>query len=362
MNFISEIFGYPLGYIMKGCFFLTNNYVVSLILFTIAVKILMFPFALKQQKSTAQMAAFKPKLDEIQKKFANDKNRQSQEMMKLYEEYGYNPSSGCLTMLIQFPILFGLINVIYNPITHLVSHFSDDVLNAATTVAKEILGSGFSSVSSQISIITAVKQNPGAFDMFTKGEIAKIQEINMSRWGIDLSVVPQLALNLLILIPILSGVSMVLSSWASMKFSGTGDMQNGAMKGTMYGMSAFSVIFTFSVPAGVGVYWIFSNLLTIVQSWILKKFYDPKKLAAEYEAKIKAINESKKKKVKVVVKQKDGSEKVIEKAVSEKEENRIRLAKARELDDAKYGDEVDLPTFEDRYDIVDEKETKDSAQ
>ena len=61
MNFISEIFGYPLGFLMQGCYFLVQNYAVALFLFTLVTKILLFPLAVKQQKSTAQMAVFQPK-------------------------------------------------------------------------------------------------------------------------------------------------------------------------------------------------------------------------------------------------------------------------------------------------------------
>ena len=68
----------------------------------------MFPMTLKQQKSSVKMALIKPKLDNIQKKYANNKEKLNEEMMKLYQDEGYNPMSGCLPLFIQFPILFGL--------------------------------------------------------------------------------------------------------------------------------------------------------------------------------------------------------------------------------------------------------------
>jgi len=73
MSFITNLFGYPLGLIMKALYFVFNNYIFALIIFTLVTKVLMFPLSIKQQKSTAQMAVFKPKIDAIQKKFANDK-------------------------------------------------------------------------------------------------------------------------------------------------------------------------------------------------------------------------------------------------------------------------------------------------
>ena len=97
------------------------------------------------------------------------------------------------------------------------------------------------------------------------------------------------------------------------------------------------------MPAGVGLYWIFSNVLLILQSYILNKIYNPKKLAVEYEAKVAAIREAKKKKVKVEVKDQEGHKKTVEKVLTEKELNRLRLAKARELDEARYGGEGPKP-------------------
>ena len=107
----------------------------------------------------------------------------------------------------------------------------------------------------------------------------------------------------------------------------------------LYGMSIFSAVFAFQVPMGVGLYWIFQNVILIGQSYLLNRIYNPKKLAVAYEEKMKAVQESKKKKVKIEVEdKKTGSKKVVEKTLSEKEINRLRLAKARELDAKKYGD------------------------
>ena len=347
MNFISEIFGYPLGFLMQGCYFLVQNYAVALLLFTLVTKILLFPLAVKQQKSTAQMAVFQPKITEINKKFATDKRRQQEEMMKLYEEYGYNPTGGCLPMLIQFPILFGLIDVVYKPLTHIV-RIPSDVIQKALTFAGETLNLELSKVNPQVSLINAVKADPGSFEMFNAEQIHKITNINFNFFGIDMSATPHFALEPLVVVPILAGLTMILSSWASMKFSGSGQAMQGNPAGGMskfmlYGMSLFSVVFAFQVPAGVGLYWIFSNVLLILQSYLLNKIYNPKKLAVEYEAKVAAIREAKKKKVKVEVKDQEGHKKTVEKVLTEKELNRLRLAKARELDEARYGGEGSKP-------------------
>jgi len=278
-------------------------------------------------------------------------------MMKLYSDYGYNPSSGCLTMFIQLPILFGLIDVIYKPLTHIFD-ISSSAIESATTIAKNMMGSAFSAANAQVSIINAVKANSGEFaKIFSVEEISAISAFDMTFLGLDLSAIPTLGFNILIIIPILAGLSMVLSTWATSKFSGTAQVTNNSNKIMMYSMSLFTVVFTFSVPAGVGMYWIVSNVFGIAQSWILHKIYSPEKLAKEYEEKFAAIEEAKKKKVKVEV-NKGGKKQIVEKTLSEKEVNRLRLAKAREMDAEKYGDESNLPTFEEN--IVTAQETEDN--
>ena len=127
---MSQLFGTPLGWIMWLLYQVIRNYGIVLILFTILVKAALFPLSVKQQKSSAKMAIFQPKIAEIQKKYANNKQKQQEEMMKLYEAHGYNPMSGCLPLLIQFPILFGIIDVVYNPLTHILRIPKDTIASA----------------------------------------------------------------------------------------------------------------------------------------------------------------------------------------------------------------------------------------
>ena len=105
------IFGWPLGFLMLGCYYVTGNqYALAIALFTVVTKLALLPLSIKQQKEQAKMAIFQPKLQNIQKKYGNNKERYNEELQKLYTEEGYNPMSGCLPALIQFPILFGVIS------------------------------------------------------------------------------------------------------------------------------------------------------------------------------------------------------------------------------------------------------------
>ena len=115
----------------------------------------------------------------------------------------------------------------------------------------------------------------------------KVSSFDYTLFGLDLGQVPTWAWNWLLLVPLLSGVTSLLVSVISMKMSPTGQQQQGnVMKVMMYGMPLMSVWIAFSVPVGVGIYWIISNVLSGVQSVLLHKLYDPEKYKAEYEAKM----------------------------------------------------------------------------
>ena len=137
MQLINEIFGYPLGFIMWLCYLVVRNYAVALLLFTIITKLALFPLSLKQQKSMVKMKLFQPKVEELQKKYAKNKEKLNEETMKLYQEEGYNPMSGCLPSLIQFPLLFGMIDVVYRPLTH-IAHLSKDLINQAMEIVTSL--------------------------------------------------------------------------------------------------------------------------------------------------------------------------------------------------------------------------------
>ena len=118
IDFLYSIIGTPLGYIMWACYLLVNNFGWAIIIFTLIVKIATFPLFLKQQKNMAKSQLFTPKVREIQMKYRNNREKQQEEMAKLQKE-GYNPMGGCGTMLLTFLILFGVIDVVYKPMTHM---------------------------------------------------------------------------------------------------------------------------------------------------------------------------------------------------------------------------------------------------
>ena len=195
----------PLGWIMKYCYLFANDvlrlplaYVFALFLFTLITKILLFPLSIKQQRSTAMAAAYKPMRDEINKKYANDKQKQQEELQKMQTEYGYNPAAGCLPLLIQFPIIFGLLRVIYKPLTHMIS-IPKELITKILEITLNIPGVEVKSAYFlENTAIQQIKTNIGAFSALTSNPeyasyIDKITNLDMSIGSINLWENPVLA-------------------------------------------------------------------------------------------------------------------------------------------------------------------------
>ena len=335
----------PLGYIMRWCYALVKNlpwaYVWTILLFTIATKLLLFPLAIWQQKGTARMSAVSSLMQQVQKTYAKDKNRQQQEMQKLQEEMGYNPLSGCLPMLVQFPIIFGLVEVIYKPLTYML-RLPSELLTLLTNKTVELTGIELTSATSRLietNIIEQVKSNWGAFSELTTqfpNEMGMLHQFDMSIGSINLWEKPTFAFNLMLLIPLFSVVTMLISSLISAKAAGTQN-QPGSGKVMMITMAAMFGVFSFTYPAGFSLYWGFQNIVLIFQSMLLRKMINPDKYKAEVLEKYEESKKKRKKKTTATVKLKDAATgEVVEKELSLGELEKLRLQKARELDEERY--------------------------
>ncbi len=346
MNIFSALFSVisvPLGWLMRFIYNAVGNYGLALILFTIVTKIILLPLAIKQKKSMIRMNAFQPEIQAIQKRYANEPAKQQEELARLQQEHNFSMTSGCLPVLIQMPILFGLIDVIYKPLRH-IAGVSASVISEITPIAEGIVGT-LSRYSPQTDIINAIKLNPSAFAEFLDAsKIEYIQKINMTFLGLDLSATPSLkVMNALLLIPVLSVASMIISQILTQKLSGT------KMEGSMKFMPIWSAVmfgyFSFIMPAGVSIYWIFSSVFTIIQELVLSRFFDPEKEKRKIQEEIAAARKARREEQKrAKPKQKRAAargDKYVEDtyaSAEEKEAIERRLARARALDKEKYGD------------------------
>lgn len=347
MNFM-YILGGPLGYVLEWIYKLIPNYGWDIIVFTIVIRIISIPLAMYQQKGMAKMSAFQPMILEIQKKYRDKPEKQQEEMTRLQQEFGYNPTSSCMPTLLNMFVMFGVIEVIYRPLQR-VFHIGVDALNMAGE-ALAAMNISFTTVTRDTYIIEQVSAGTqSVVSAFTAGEAATIAEFGtrMSFMGIDLTRVPELTLspsNLpLLVFPVLSIITMYLSTHISMKASGQ-EMQ-GSMKLTMYLMPLMFVFFCFTVPCAFSLYYTVSNILMTVQSSLMRKVYDPEKMKAEVEAEIEEKRKQQKRGVKetrIQIPDKKTGE-LVEKNLSASEMNKLRLEVARRLDEEKYRDERTVP-------------------
>ena len=346
MNFF-YILSAPLGYVMEWIYKLLPNYGWDIILFTLLINIVKIPLQLSQQKSMAKMSAFQPMLQEIQTKYKDKPEKQQEEMLKLQQDYGYKPTAGCVPMLLNFLVIFGVIGVVYNPLER-IFHISAAAL-ASAGEALTAAGVSFTAITRDTNIIAqVVAGNSGVIGCFSADQIATITEFSqhMNFLGIDLTRIPQIGLSLDLVLPLLSVVTMFLSTHISMKASG--QQMQGSMKVTMYLMPLMYLFFCFTYPLAFSLYYVISNIVMTVQTQVMRKIYDPEKMRKEVEAQIEEKKKQQKRGVKsTTVKVTDPKTgKVTEKNLSASEMNKRRLEYARKLDAERYKDERTVPLSE----------------
>ena len=348
---ILYILGVPLGYVMEWIYNLIPNYGWDIIIFTIVIRLLSIPLQLNQQKSMAKMSAFQPMIADIQKKYKDKPEKQQEELMKLQQEFGYKPTAGCMPMLVNFLVMFGVIEVVYRPLQR-IFHIGADALTAAGE-ALTTLGISFTTVTRDTNIIAQVIAGESTVtSCFTPDQVSTITEFgqHMDFFGIDLTRVPQYSLaaeNLpLLIFPVLAIVTMFISTHISMKASG--QQMQGSMKLTMYMMPLMYLFFCFTYPLAFSLYYVISNIVMTVQTQVMRKVYDPDKMRKEIEAQIAEKKKQEKRGVKnTTVKVTDPKTgKTTEKNISASEMNKRRLEYARQLDEERYKDERTVPLSE----------------
>ncbi len=305
-----------LGYIIKFCYSLTNNYALALLLFAFLIKVLLFPLGIKQQKNMVKQAKLRPREMAIRKKYAgrNDQATQQkmqQEVMNLYQEENFNPMGGCLPLLIQLPILFALYAVITKPLTY-ICNFTEATIEALTARVGELTSVGAEAVtqvaanaskySAQITTINQMREL--GFDKFTDiaGFSAEaIPDFTIFGGALNLAYTPSFKeFSWLLLIPLFTFLFTFFSTKITKKLSyqapsAQDAANNPSMKIMEYSMPLLSTYICFTVPATIGLYWIFQNILSVLQTVVMTKLYPiPKFTEEDYKAAEKAIGANKK--------------------------------------------------------------------
>ncbi|MBR1765123.1 MAG: membrane protein insertase YidC [Ruminococcus sp.] len=274
ITFLSEI----LGYVMRACYSLIGNYGLSIILFTLLTKVLLFPLSIMTQKNSIKMVNLQPKLDELKIKYIDDKDKYTDEQVALYKKYKYNPFLDMLPLLLQIPIVLGLVGVIYRPLSYVLSVGSETVDKLNSWLINTV---GISDAGSTYQITIAEKLRAGLEPPadVSRSDISSILGLDMTFLGIDLGKTPSFKGNyILLLIPLLAGLSAWLLCFAQNRLNVLQIAQGKLNKiATTVFMVAFSTYFALIVPCGVGLYWIFGNLFAIPLMVVTNLVIPPKK-------------------------------------------------------------------------------------
>lgn len=227
-GFFATIIGYPIQWIYS----LVNNYGITIIIITLIVRLCLLPLYAKQIKSTAQQAGLQAQIKDIQTRYANNREKMNEEMSNLYAKSGISPMSGCLPLLIQLPIIYGLFAVLRNPLTYMTSN------NMIAAVHESFL------------------------------------------WITDLSQPDSWIL------PILAGVTTYLTSATTMSAQSAAGAANGMMNSMKYFMPVMIFLMGRSFPSGLTLYWTIGNCFMIVQTWLFNRKNKKKKAQEEAEAEV----------------------------------------------------------------------------
>lgn len=291
-----------LGYVMKGCSWVTGgNYVLAMLLFALAMQLLLCPFGYKQQKNMVKQAAIRPKEMAIRSKYKGRTDqvtmkKMQQEIMDLYQKEGYSQLAGCLPMLLQLILIFPIYRVVIRPLEFLSGIGKDVCQSIYVALGLGDAGAYAKDGIAQFNIISELRNNSEAFGKLGADLQAVINDVggieglpNMTLFGIDLGITPFNAFGKsywwLIFIPLINLGLMYLSQFLSKKMSYQNpqaqEMNNSSMKIMMYVLPLMTMFITFSFAAGIGIYWIFRTLLSMLQQFIFYKLMPYPKFTEE---------------------------------------------------------------------------------
>lgn len=308
MNWLFDLFAGIFQWPMRWFYELTgHNYLLALLLFTLLVKVVFLPLAVKQQKTQIKGAMLRPKIAIIEKKYKGRTDRDAlqqkqTEIMELQQREGYSPFAGCLPLLLQLPVLLGIYQVVRKPFTYMLG-LGAEVIEGLASFASYDLNSS----QGELGLIGAwakklaedATTNSVALDNITGVSGFELPDMNAFGGAFNLAATPNIAVfNWLLLIPVLSFIFAYLSMKISRMFNAPAqtaqstpetEMSNKIMELTMPLMSVF---ISFGVPAAVGVYWMFNSIFSIIQTVILAKLMPLPTFTEEeirqYEKELKA--------------------------------------------------------------------------
>ena len=272
----------PFAWLTRLFYSLTGSYGVALILFTLVVKLVMLPFQLKSKKSMLRMNRMSGKMKEIQTRYANNKERQQQEIADLYAREGVNPMSGCLWSFLPFPILIALYNIIRYPL-HYFMTIPKDVIEKISAAAQKM---GYTPATGaqqaayeEINLAKFVHEHWADFE----GKFEGLIDLDYQFLGMDLTAVAQTKFGEimtggwpvigLLLLPVIATAIQFLMTRVTMKTSGSTEM-NGSSKMMLWMMPLMTLWMGYALPAALCVYWIAQSAFSLLQELTLNKYFN----------------------------------------------------------------------------------------
>ena len=271
----------PFAWLTRLFYSLTGSYGLALILFTLVVKLVILPFQLKGKKSMLRMNRMQGKMKDIQTRYANNKQRQQEEMANLYAQEGVNPMSGCLWSFLPFPILIALYAIIRQPLRYLMGLSVDTIsaiTDAATKLGYTVAEGSQAAAYEQIYLAKFVHQNWDSF----QGQFDGLINLDYNFLGMDLaSQGSQLFKQIttggwpvigVLLLPVIATALQFLMTLISMKATGNAAGTQGKMM--MYLMPLMTLWMGYILPAALCVYWIANTAFATIQEQVLNKYFN----------------------------------------------------------------------------------------
>ena len=299
----------PFAWLVRLFYSLTGSYGVSLILFTLVIKLILLPFQMKSKKSMVRMNRMSGKMQEIQKKYANNRVKMNEEMQKFYEEEGVNPMSGCLWSFLPLPILMALYYIIREPIVYFMNFGGRAAGLEVVEAARQVIENAGITLTSnaayeQIEISQIINSQFPDFIAQHSGWV----NVNYTFLGVNLNSIPTSSIGMLkegitwgtvglLLIPIISAAMQLLVMKISMK--GQANSSAAATnKSMLLMMPLFSLWIGFSMPAAISIYWIAQAVFGTVQDVVLtkhyRKVYDAEDAVRQEKAALRRAEEAEK--------------------------------------------------------------------
>ena len=296
MNLITA----PFSALLMLFYNLFGSYGWAILAFGVVLKLITLPFQMKSTKSMMQNSMLQPRMKELEKKYANDKQKYQEELAKLYQEAKINPMSGCLWSLLPLPILIALYAVVRRPLSNLMGLAATEVTALTTLLSDMGLYTVPAKADAYVEMTLANVLHENFSAVVSSGAVAsfadKLKDIDFNFLGLNLTMRPKVffwnyadtigmaAAIGLFLIPFLSALLSWLQSKVSQTTQPTASTGNASMdaqaqaqaqtsKSMMLWMPLMSVYICFIMPAAMGIYWIEQSVLGIVQQLALNKLY-----------------------------------------------------------------------------------------